>query len=260
MNISLQDLLDAGVHFGHQLRRWNPRSKSVIYKNMNGISIIDLEVTYNCLKTASEYIENLVASGKEILLVGTKKQAQDIVRETAKSVNMPFCANRWLGGCLTNFSTIKNSLEKYKKYIAMDTDGSMSKLANKKEEAVIRREMSRMHRNFEGLLNAKDLPAALFVVDIHKEAIAVNEARRMGIPIIGIVDTNSDPSLVQYPIPGNDDAVKSLRILIQAVGEAIQNGLDKRQAQKASQALPKDKARASYSHADIAAQNAETAI
>ncbi len=256
MNISIQDLLDAGVHFGHQLRRWNPRSKSVIYKNMNGISIIDLEITYDNLKKACAYIEGLVASGKEIWLVGTKKQAQDIIRETAKSLNVPFCASRWLGGGLTNFSTVKRSLDKYKKYIAMDTDGSMSKLANKKEEAVIRREMSRMHRNFEGLLTIKDLPDAIFVVDIQKEAIAVNEARRMGIPVIAIVDTNSDPSLVQYPIPGNDDAVKSIRILVQAIGEAIQNGQDKRQALKNAPA-PKPKAQ---DETVIAAANVETAL
>lgn len=258
MNISIQDLLDAGVHFGHQLRRWNPRSKSVIYKNMNGISIIDLDITYANLERACVYIESIVASGKEIWLVGTKKQAQDIIRETAKSLHIPFCASRWLGGCLTNFSTVKRSLDKYRKYIAMDTDGSMSKLANKKEEAVIRREMSRMHRNFEGLLTIKDLPAAIFVVDIQKEAIAVNEARRMGIPVIAIVDTNSDPSLVQYPIPGNDDAVKSIRILVQTIGEAIQSGQDKRQALKHSPA-PKAKATA-QDETITAAANLETAL
>lgn len=233
MQITLKDLLDAGVHFGHQLRRWNPKSKDFVFDNRHGISIIDLEKTHARLKTATDFLEDLVASGKTVLFVGTKRQAQDIIREAATTLHMPFCANRWMGGCLTNFSTIKRSLEKYKRYLAMDADGSMNKLANKKEEAAIRREMARMHRNFEGLLNMQDLPAALFVVDTKSEYIAVEEARRLGIPIIALVDTNSDPSLVTYPIPGNDDASKSIRIIVEVIMQAIENGLRRREELKA---------------------------
>jgi small subunit ribosomal protein S2 len=233
MQVTLKDLLDAGVHFGHQLRRWNPKSKDFVFDNRHGLSIIDLGKTHACLKTAAEFMEDLVASGKTVLFVGTKRQAQDIIRESAIAVNMPFCANRWMGGCLTNFTTIKRSLEKYKRYLAMDADGSMQKLANKKEEAAIRREMSRMHRNFEGMLNMQDLPAALFVIDTKNEYIAVEEARRLGIPVVAIVDTNSDPSLVKYPIPGNDDASKSIRIITEVILQAIETGLQRREEMKA---------------------------
>lgn len=252
MNITPQDLLEAGVHLGHQLRRWNPKSKAFVYKNINGMSVIDLEKTCECLRKACEFIQSLVGSGKEILLVGTKKQAQEIVREAAVNTQMPFTASRWMGGCLTNFETIKKSLEKYKKYLAMDSDGSMAKLANKKEEAVIRREMSRMHRNFEGLLGMKGMPAALFVVDINHEVIAVKEAMKMGIPVIGIVDTNSDPTGIQYPIPGNDDAVKSIRILVQTITEAIQAGMEKREAIKANTQIKSKKQ--NHSEAVVAEQ------
>lgn len=232
MKVTPQDLFEAGVHCGHQLKRWNPKSKVFVYKNINGVSVIDLEKTYECLKVAYEFIEKTVASGKDILLVGTKKQAQELVRETALSTQMPFASSRWLGGCLTNYGTIKKSLDKYRKYLAMDSDGSMAKLANKKEESVIRREMARMNRNFEGILNMQGMPAALFVVDVNNESIAVNEALRMGIPVIGIVDTNSDPSTIDYPIPGNDDSVKSIRIILEAIAEAIESGLSKRQSKK----------------------------
>lgn len=233
MQITLQDLLDAGVHFGHQLRRWNPKSKDYVFDNRHGLSIIDLGKTHSCLQKATEFIEELVSSGKNILFVGTKRQAQDIIREAATSVNMPYCANRWMGGCLTNFSTIKRSLEKYKRYLNMDADGSMQKLANKKEEAAIRREMSRMHRNFEGMLNIQELPAALFIIDTNKEYIAVEEARRLGIPVVALVDTNSDPSLVPYPIPGNDDASKAIRIIVDAILQSIEVGLRRREENKA---------------------------
>lgn len=227
MNITPKDLLDAGVHFGHQTRRWNPKSKPFIYDHLHGVSIIDLEKTYQCLEKATEFLEKLVGSGKDVLFVGTKKQAQEMIREAATSVNMPFCANRWMGGGLTNFATIKTSLAKYKKFLGMESDGSLDKLPGK-EGAAIRRQMSRMNRNFEGLLEVTDLPAALFVIDTKSEAIAVSEARRLGIPVVAIVDTNADPSIIDYPIPGNDDAVKSIRIIIDVILEAIQNGLAKR--------------------------------
>lgn len=237
MNIEIRDLLDAGVHFGHQLRRWNPRSKPYVFDQRHGISIIDLEKTFNCLEAASKYVEDLVASGGDILLVGTKKQAQDLIREAAAATGMPFCSNRWMGGGLTNFSTIKRSIEKYKRYLAMEADGSMAKLP-KKESSAIKREMARMHRNLEGMLELKELPKAVFVIDVKHEGIAVEETRRLKIPLVALVDTNSDPSLVTYPIPGNDDAVKSIRIIVEVIVEAIQNGLSQRESRRVSKPVP----------------------
>jgi len=231
MNTTPKDLLDAGVHFGHQLRRWNPKSKPYVYDNRNGISIIDLEKTHRLLEKACDFVEETIASGKKILFIGTKKQAQEIVREAATACQMPFCVNRWMGGGLTNFTTIKSSLGKYRKFLKMDQEGELDKLPGK-EEAAIRRQMSRMNRNFEGILEIEELPAAVFVIDSKTEEIAVAEANRLGIPVIGLVDTNSDPTLLDYPIPGNDDAVKSIRIIVETVLEAAQNGLSKREMKK----------------------------
>lgn len=231
MNTTPKDLLDAGVHFGHQLRRWNPKSKPYVYDNRNGISIIDLEQTHALLEKAYAKIEDIIASGKTVLFIGTKKQAQEIVREAATACQMPFCVNRWMGGGLTNFTTIKTSLAKYRKFLKMDQEGELEKLPGK-EEAAIRRQMSRMNRNFEGMLEVNDLPAAVFVIDTKNEEIAVAEANRLGIPVIGLVDTNSDPTLLDYPIPGNDDAVKSIRIIVETILEAAQNGLSQREAKK----------------------------
>jgi len=231
MNVTVRDLLDAGLHFGHQVKRWNPKSKPYVYDNRHGISIIDLEKSFEALSKAYAYVEELVSQGKTILFVGTKRQAQDLVREAATSVNMPFTANRWMGGGLTNFSTIKTSLAKYKKFLAMEDDGRLNKLPGK-EAAAIRRQMSRMHRNFEGMLGMDKRPDALFVIDTKNEQIAVQEARKLNIPVIGLVDTNSDPTIINYPIPGNDDAVKAIRLIVEVVTEGIQNGLAKRESVK----------------------------
>lgn len=227
MNITVKDLLDAGVHFGHQTRRWNPKSKPYVFDHRHGISIINLEKTYALLEKASAFIEDLVASGKDIMFVGTKRQAQEILREAATTCNMPFAVNRWMGGAMTNWTTSKASLDKYKRYLRMEADGELQKLPGK-EQAAIRREMARMHRNFEGMLEIKGLPKALFVIDVKNETIAVAEARRLKIPVIALVDTNSDPTLVDYPIPGNDDAVKSIRLVTEVIMEAVQNGLARR--------------------------------
>jgi len=251
MNITLKDLLDSGVHFGHQIRRYNPKAKKFVYDNRHGISIIDLEKTYEQLEKASAFIEDLVASGKDILFVGTKRQAQDIVREVATSSNMPYAASRWLGGCLTNFSTIKASMDKYRRYLSMESDGSMDKLHNK-EASAIRREMSRMNRNFEGLINMKNLPAAMFVVDSKSEAIAVAEANRLKIPVIGLVDTNSDPSLLSYPIPGNDDSIKSIRIILETVMDAVQAGLARREAVRTAPSIRKVRVQAEAAEEQVA--------
>ncbi len=251
MEVTLQDLFDAGVHFGHQVKRWNPRSKGFVFDHRQGTSIIDLSKTHKALGIAYQFIEETVANGKEVLLVGTKRQAQEIIREAAAVTNMPFCSNRWMGGTLTNFATIKGSVAKYKKYQAMETDGSLAKLP-KKEESAIKREMARMMRNFEGLVQMPELPAVIFIIDIKHEDIAVAEARRMGIPVVGLVDTNSDPALVDYAIPGNDDAVKSIRIIVDTIVEAIQSGLSRRDEVRM--------AKAALEMADVASQPEEEVV
>ena len=233
MNVTLKDLLDAGVHFGHQTKRWNPRSKGFVFDHRQGISIIDLTITHEALEKACKFVENKVAEGGNVLLVGTKRQAQEIIREAAAMTNMPFCANRWMGGTLTNFQTIKRSIAKYKRYQEMETSGAMSKLP-KKEESAIKREMARMNRNFEGLVDMPDMPSIMFVVDVNYEDIAVAEANRIKVPVVAIVDTNSDPTPVDYPIPGNDDAVKSIRIVVECLIEAIQAGLSQRESRRVS--------------------------
>ena len=227
MNVTVKDLLDAGVHFGHQVRRWNPKSKPYVYDNRHGISIIDLEKTYDLLEKAAHAVEEIVSHGKQVLLVGTKRQAQEPIRELAAATNMPFCVNRWMGGTLTNHETVSTSLAKYKKFLRMEDDGSLDKLPGK-ESAAIRRQMSRMHRNFEGLLNLQGLPSALFVIDSHNESIAIAEANRLKIPVIALVDSNSDPSLLTHPIPGNDDSTKSIRIIVDVILDAIQSGASRR--------------------------------
>lgn len=231
LSINVKDLLDAGVHFGHQTKRWNPRSKPYVFDHRQGITIIDLGKTFAALEKAVAYLEETVANGGNVLLVGTKRQAQDIVREAASATNMPYCVDRWLGGTLTNYETVKKSIAKYKKYQQMDTAGELGKFS-RKEESAIRREMARMQRNFAGIVDMGDLPSAMFVVDVSHEAIAVAEADRCGIPAVALVDTNSDPTTVKFPIPGNDDAVKSIRIIVDAVVAAIQSGLAQRDTRR----------------------------
>jgi small subunit ribosomal protein S2 len=255
ISITPKDLLDAGVHFGHQTERWNPRSKPFIFDHRQGVTIIDLAKTHETLEKACAFIENTVGNGGNVLLVGTKRQAKDIVREAAAATGMPFSVDRWLGGTLTNYETVKKSIAKYKKYQAMETSGEMSKLP-RKEESAIKREMSRMQRNFNGIAEMGGLPSALFIVDVGHEKIAVAEAARCGIPSIALVDTNSDPSLVTYPIPGNDDAVKSVRIIVEAIVAAIQSGLsqrDSRRAQRGADAKAAAQAVAEPAAPDVAA-------
>lgn len=227
MNVSVKDLLDAGVHFGHQIRRWNPKSKPFVYDNRHGISIINLEKTYDLLEQAAKAIEEIVASGKQVLLVGTKRQATEPIRELAGATNMPFCVNRWMGGTLTNHETVSASIAKYKKFLRMEEDGSLDKMHGK-ESAAIKRQMVRMHRDFEGLLNLQGLPGAVFLIDSKNEEIAVAEANRLKIPVIALVDSNSDPSVLSHPIPGNDDSTKSIRIIVDVILDAIQTGLSNR--------------------------------
>jgi len=235
MNVTPKDLLDAGVHLGHQTKRWNPRSKPYVFDHRQGITIIDLEKTHAALEKACTFIENLVAHGDDVLLVGTKRQAQELIREAATATGMPYVTTRWMGGTLTNFETIKKSLAKFKKYQAMDASGELGKYSSK-EESAIRREMARMTRNFDGIIGLTALPRAMFVIDTGYEAIAVAEAKRVGIPCVGLVDTNSDPTQLAYPIPGNDDATKSVRIIVETVIGAITAGLGRRSQQRATPA------------------------
>jgi small subunit ribosomal protein S2 len=235
MNVTVKDLLDAGVHFGHQTKRWNPRSKPYVFDHRQGITIIDLGKTHDLLAKAYAYIEDTVGNGGNILFVGTKRQAQDIIREAATSTNMPYCVDRWLGGTLTNFSTVKKSIAKYKKFQQMEANGELAKFSSK-EEAAIKREMGRMQRNFSGIVEMTELPTAMFVVDANHEEIAVAEAARCGIACIGLVDTNSDPTKLSHPIPGNDDAVKSIRIVVESIVAAVQSGLSQRESRRSSRA------------------------
>lgn len=232
LSITPKDLLDAGVHFGHQTKRWNPRSKPFVFDHRQGITIIDLGKTYDALVKACAFLEDTVANGGAVLFVGTKRQAREIVREAATALNMPVCVDRWLGGTLTNYETVKKSIAKYKRYQEMETSGEMAKLP-RKEESAIKREMTRMQKNFSGFADMGGLPAAMFVVDVNHHKIAVAEAARAGIPCVGLVDTNSDPATVSHAIPGNDDAVKSIRIIVETVSTAIQNGLAQRDTRRA---------------------------
>ena len=233
LTVTPKDLLDAGVHFGHQTKRWNPRSKPFVFDHRQGVTIIDLGKTHEALVKACNFLEELVANGGNVLFVGTKRQAREIVREAATSTSMPLCVDRWLGGTLTNYETVKRSIAKFKKYQAMETSGELAKLP-RKEESAIKREMTRMQKNFSGISDMGGLPTAMFVVDVNHHKIAVAEASRAGIPCVGIVDTNSDPTTVSHPIPGNDDAVKSIRIIVEAVVAAVQAGLAQRDSRRGS--------------------------
>lgn len=233
MELDYESMVESGVYFGHQVKRWNPKFGPYLYKHVHGISIIDLERTRECLEKAIQFLMEKVKEGADVLLVGTKPQAQELVRELGQAVNMPFCANRWLGGCLTNFETVKASLAKFKRFLEMEESGELNKLP-KKESAAIRREMVRMQRSFEGIRNLEKRPSILFVVDATHEAIAIREARRLQIPVIGIVDTNSDPTVLDFPIPANDDSIKSLRIIFEFLQEAIQQGIELRKLNKSS--------------------------
>jgi small subunit ribosomal protein S2 len=210
------------------------------------------------LKAAYEFVEETAAKGGEILFVGTKRQAQEVIREAAAECGMPFCASRWLGGTLTNWQTITRSIAKYKKYQSMEADGSLSKLP-KKEGSAIRREMERMNRNFEGIVKMEKPPAAMIVVDVRYEDIAIGEAKRCKIPVAALVDTNSDPSLVDYPIPGNDDAVKAIRIILEVLVEGVQSGLAQRQARQDRAGAQKQAAAAAQEMVAAAAVSEEEA-
>lgn len=221
--VEVAELLSAGCHFGHLTRRWNPKMRPYIFMERNGIHIIDLMKTGTLLEEACNAIANLVSEGKRILYVGTKKQAKGIIREEAVRTGQFYVTDRWLGGCLTNFTTIRKSVKRLTNIEKMETDGTFDKIT-KKEVLFLQREKDKLNKVLSGVVEMTRLPGALFVVDIKKESIAVNEARRLGIPVFAIVDTNCDPDEVDYAIPANDDAIKSIQVVTKAIGDAILEG------------------------------------
>jgi small subunit ribosomal protein S2 len=219
--IGVKELLEAGVHFGHQTKRWNPKMKPFNSDARNGIHLIDLSKTAAQLEAARNFLSGAVARGGRVLFVGTKKQAQQAIKETAKDSNQFYVTERWLGGTLTNFQTVKRSIARMKAIEKMETDGSINQYV-KQEQSMIRREHARLFKYFDGIRSMDKFPAAMFVVDIKREHNAVAEARRLKIPVVAIVDTNCDPELVDFPIAGNDDAIRSVRMILAAVGQVVQ--------------------------------------
>jgi small subunit ribosomal protein S2 len=227
--ITMKQLLEAGVHFGHQTKRWNPKMKPYIFGARNGIYIIDLQKTVGLARGALRFVSDAVAKGGNVLFVGTKKQAQDAIREEASRSTMFFVTNRWLGGTLTNFKTVKQGIDRLKTIEKMKTDGTYERLP-KKEVASLEREREKLEKNLGGIKEMSRLPAALFVIDTKKEHIAVHEANRLGIPVVAVVDTNCDPEGIDYVIPGNDDAIRSIRLFTGKIAEACVEGKARYQA------------------------------
>ena len=222
---SFQELLDAGVHFGHLKRKWNPNMAPYIFMERNGIHIIDLQKTADKLENASAALKQIAKSGRKILFVATKKQAKDIVAERVNKMNMPYVTERWPGGMLTNFPTIRKAVKKMSAIDNMATDGTFATLS-KREKLQITRQRAKLEKNLGSIADLTRLPAALFIVDISKEYIAVREAARLNIPVFAMVDTNSDPNQVEFPIPANDDASKSISLVVNVICESIEEGLN----------------------------------
>ena len=235
MPVAVKDLLEAGVHFGHQTKRWNPKMREFIFGERNGIYIIDLNKTVKKFRDAEEFLANLAADGRTVLFVGTKRQAQDVISEEAVRCGMFYINQRWLGGLLTNFTTIQRSLGRLRDLEAMVTDGRYDTLS-KKEIARSEKEKRKLLKNLEGIRNMSRLPDAIFVVDTRKEKIAVDEARKLKIPVIGVVDTNCDPDEVDFVIPGNDDALRAIRLFASTAANAVMSGHDLRESRIAEEA------------------------
>ncbi|MBV9099792.1 MAG: 30S ribosomal protein S2 [Candidatus Dormibacteraeota bacterium] len=222
--VTLRQLLEAGVHFGHQTSRWNPRMRPYIFTARNGVHMIDLEQTQAQLDAACEYVRDLVAGGQKVLFVGTKKQAQDVIEEVCARTGQHYVTHRWMGGMLTNFSVIQKRLRRLAELRAIRERGDFERMSPK-EANDMRDDLDRLERNFAGMADMKRLPGALFIIDCKKERISVSEANKLNIPIVAIVDTNCDPDVVQVIIPGNDDAIRSCRLIVSTIGEAISEGL-----------------------------------
>jgi small subunit ribosomal protein S2 len=228
---NIQQLLDAGVHFGHLKRKWNPAMAPYIFMEKEGIHIIDLQKTLVKLEEAASALKQIAKSGRKILFVATKKQAKDIVADIVKGINMPYVTERWPGGMLTNFPTIRKAVKKMSSIDKMSTDGTFDNLS-KREKLQIARQRAKLEKNLGSIADLTRLPAAMFIIDISKEHIAVHEARRLNIPIFAMVDTNSNPNLVDFPIPSNDDASKSISLILDVVCGAVQEGLDERKFER----------------------------
>lgn len=226
VQVNMRDLLEAGVHYGHQARRWNPKMRPYIFGARNGVHIIDLQKTVKLFQRACDFLESVTQRRGHVLFVGTKRQARDLVANEAKRSGMYFINHRWLGGTLTNFPTIRQSIHRLKRIEKMSVDGTFDKLP-KKEVINLERERIKLERNIGGIKDMPGLPRALFVIDAHKESIAIKEARRLGIPIVAVTDTNSDPTGVDYVIPGNDDSIKALQLFITMAAEACSQGKSK---------------------------------
>jgi small subunit ribosomal protein S2 len=231
--VSMKQLLEAGVHFGHQTRRWNPKMAKYIFTERNGIYIIDLQKTVKMMEQAYNFVRELAANGGTVLFVGTKKQAQEAVKEEALRSDMFYVNHRWLGGTLTNFSTIRKRIERLHELERMEEDGTFDVLP-KKEVVLLRKEKAKLEKFLGGIKNMKKLPDAVFIIDPRKERIAVSEARKLGIPIVAIVDTNCDPDEVDYVIPGNDDAIRAVRLFTSKIADAILEGKQGEQQNTAS--------------------------
>ena len=219
----IKQLLEAGAHFGHNRSRWNPRMEQFIFGERSKIYIIDLEKTVEFLNKAREFLKGVAQKGGKILFVGTKKQAQDVILDTAERTGMFFVKDRWLGGTLTNFKTIRNSIKRLKEIEIMASDGTFEAIT-KKEKAILVKELEKLRKNLQGIINMTKMPEAIFIVDVKKEFIAVKEAIKLSIPIVAIVDTNSDPDIIDYPIPANDDAMRSIKLILNFVTEGIMEG------------------------------------
>ncbi|MDT8323661.1 MAG: 30S ribosomal protein S2 [Bacteroidota bacterium] len=238
--VKLEDLLAAGTHFGHLTRRWNPKMKPYIFMERNGIHIIDLKKTQEQLEKACDAVADVIAGGKRILFVGTKKQAKDIIRQAAVDSGQNYVVERWLGGMLTNFTTIRKSIKRLTNIEKMESDGTFEQIT-KKERLMLTREKDRLNKILSGIVDMNRLPGALFIVDIKKEHIAVKEARNLGIPVIAIVDTNCDPDVVDYLIPGNDDSARTIELMIKALVESMEEGRHRGRTAKAEQEAEQDR-------------------
>ena len=236
--ISMKQLLEAGVHFGHQTRRWNPKMAEYIFTERNGIYIIDLQKTAKKIEEAYAFIRDVALDGKDILFVGTKKQAQEAITEEANRIGMYYVNNRWLGGMLTNFKTIRKSIDRLYQLQKMEEDGTFE-LLPKKEVMKLKKEMEKLEKNFGGIKEMKDMPGAMFVVDPRKEKIAIAEAKRLNIPVVAIVDTNCDPEEVDYVIPGNDDAIRAVKLIVECIANAV---LEAKQGESMAPVVEEDEA------------------
>ena len=219
--ISMKELLEVGAHFGHQAKRWNPKMKPYIYAERNGLHILDLQQTLTSTEKAYEFVREIASEGGKVLFVGTKKQAQEAMKEEAERSGGFYVNQRWLGGLLTNLETIKKRVKKLKELEAMDADGTLDTAYTKKEAALLRKEMAKLQKNIGGIKEMEKLPAALFVVDIKKEFLALEEAAKLGIPVIALIDSNVDPDLVTYRIPANDDAIRSIKLFARVISNAV---------------------------------------